>query len=65
MKTWKKNMVAAAVLVTVCAGIYLNWLYTDAEQTAYIFETLLGDDLAERKDFIRKNGKFYLKDADI
>lgn len=33
MKTWKKNMVAAAVLVTVCAGIYLNWLYTDAEQT--------------------------------
>ncbi len=38
---------------------------TDAEKTAYIFETLLGDDLAERKDFIRKNGKFYLKDADI
>ena len=38
---------------------------TDAEQTAYIFETLLGDDLPERKDFIRRNGKFYLKDADI
>lgn len=33
MKTWKKNLVAAAVLVTVCSGIYLNWLYTD-EQTA-------------------------------
>ena len=29
MKQWKKNMVAAAVLVTVCTGIYLNWLYTD------------------------------------
>ena len=38
---------------------------TDAEKTAYIFETLLGDDLPERKDFIRRNGKFYLKDADI
>ena len=38
---------------------------TDAEQTAYIFETLLGDDLAERKDFIRKNGKNYLQAADI
>ena len=38
---------------------------TDAEKTAYIFETLLGDDLPERKSFIRKNGKFYLKDADI
>ncbi len=29
MKVWKKNMVAAAVLVTVCAGIYVNWLYTE------------------------------------
>lgn len=33
MKQWKKNLVAAAVLVTVCTGIYLNWLYTD-QQTA-------------------------------
>ncbi len=33
MKTWKKNLVAAGVLVTVCAGIYVNWMYT-AEQTA-------------------------------
>ena len=29
MKTWKKNLVAAAVLVTVCTGIYVNWLYTE------------------------------------
>lgn len=29
MKVWKKNMVAAAILVTVCAGIYVNWLYTE------------------------------------
>ena len=28
MKVWKKNLVSAAVLVTVCAGIYVNWLYT-------------------------------------
>lgn len=27
MKNWKKNLVAAAVLVTVCSGIYLNWRY--------------------------------------
>ena len=40
MKIWKKNLVAAAVLVTVCAGIYLNWLYTDAEQTADLTDTL-------------------------
>lgn len=27
MKIWKRNAVAAGVLVVLCAGIYLNWLY--------------------------------------
>lgn len=40
MKTWKKNVVAAAVLVTVCAGIYLNWLYTEDNQAASLTDTL-------------------------
>ena len=39
MKIWKKNLVAAAVLVTVCAGIYVNWLYT-AEDVQSLTETL-------------------------
>ena len=24
-KTWKRNLIAAGVLLVVCAGIYLNW----------------------------------------
>ena len=40
MKIWKKNMVAAAVLVTVCSGIYLNWLYTEDAATANLTDTL-------------------------
>ncbi len=40
MKIWKKNMVAAAVLVTVCAGIYVNWLYTEENTAASLVETL-------------------------
>lgn len=40
MNNWKKNMVAAAVLVTVCAGIYVNWLYTEDTQTASLTDTL-------------------------
>lgn len=40
MKTWKKNVMAAAVLVTVCAGIYLNWLYTEDQTTADLTDTL-------------------------
>ena len=29
MKNWKKNLMAAAVLLVVCAGIYMNWMYTN------------------------------------
>ena len=40
MKIWKKNMVAAAVLVTVCAGIYVNWLYTEENNAVGLIDTL-------------------------
>ena len=40
MKVWKKNLVAAAVLVTVCAGIYVNWLYTEEKAAASLTDTL-------------------------
>ncbi len=40
MKVWKKNMVAAAVLVTVCAGIYVNWLYTEENTATSLVDTL-------------------------
>lgn len=31
MKIWKKNAVIVTVLVLVCAGIYLNWLYAEPQ----------------------------------
>jgi len=37
----------------------------DAEATATIFETLLGDDIAARKEFIRAYGSQYWEEADI
>ena len=37
----------------------------DAEATAKMFDVLLGDALAERKDFIRENGHLYVNEADI
>ena len=40
MKIWKKNLIAAAVLVTVCAGIYLNWLYSEDQAVADLTDTL-------------------------
>ena len=43
MKTWKKNLVAAAVLVTVCGGIYVNWLFTEDQAAANLTDTLDAD----------------------
>ncbi|MBD9221389.1 MAG: SpoIIIAH-like family protein [Clostridiales bacterium] len=40
MKVWKKNLVAAAILVTVCAGIYVNWRYTEDQAAANLTDTL-------------------------
>lgn len=40
MKTWKKNLMAAAVLVTVCAGIYINWLYSEDQAAVNLADTL-------------------------
>ena len=40
MKVWKKNLVAAAILVTVCAGIYVNWLYTEDKTAASLEDSL-------------------------
>ncbi len=43
MKTWKKNLVATAVLLTVCGGIYVNWLFTENQTTANLTDTLDAD----------------------
>ena len=55
MKTWKKNLVAAAVLITVCTGIYVNWLYTQEQTAAELPELLdaekvMSEDLLELSD---------------
>lgn len=40
MKIWKKNLVAAALLVTVCVGIYANWSYTENQKVTDLTQTL-------------------------
>ena len=38
---------------------------TDAQKTEEMFDTLLGNNLPARKEFIALHGSKYLKDADI
>ena len=40
MKIWKKNVVAAAVLLTVCGGIYVNWAYGQDQAVSDLTDTL-------------------------
>lgn len=40
MKKWKKNMMAAAILLVVCAGIYVNWIYTNTEKVNNLTDVL-------------------------
>ena len=43
MNKWKKNMVAVAILVTVSAGIYANWLYSEDAATSNLTDTIAVD----------------------
>lgn len=47
MSVWKRNLVAAAVLVTVCAGIYINWLYTEDQAVMNLTDTLNSEKLLD------------------
>lgn len=56
MKIWKKNLIAAAVLVTVCAGIYVNWLYTEDQTTMDLTETLDQDKILSSDMLVMADG---------
>lgn len=59
-KNWKKNLVAAGILVTVCCGIYINWRYSgsevvDLEQTLDS-EKVMSDSLLDLGDSTQVDG---------
>lgn len=56
MKVWKKNLVAAAVLVTVCAGIYVNWLYTENQEAVNLTDTLNEEKILDADTLVMSDG---------
>lgn len=42
-KNLKKNLIAGAVLLTVCSGIYLNWIYNGGQDTKDLEDALNSD----------------------
>ncbi|MBR4972419.1 MAG: SpoIIIAH-like family protein [Oscillospiraceae bacterium] len=59
-KNWKKNLVAAGVLVTVCCGIYLNWLYAGGEindlENTLNTDKVMSDELLDLGESVEVNG---------
>lgn len=43
MKKWKKNLISAGILVTVCCGIYVNWVSNGGSNTQDLEDTLNSD----------------------
>ncbi len=43
MKKWKKNLISAGILVTVCCGIYVNWVSNGGGNTQNLEDTLNSD----------------------
>ena len=56
MKKWRKNIVAGAVLVTVCAGIYVNWHYSNQQVSADLVDTLDAEKILS-SDMLVMNGE--------
>ena len=57
MKVWKKNLVAAAVLVTVCAGIYVNWMYTEEKAADNLTDTLDYEKVMSDESMVLSDGR--------
>jgi stage III sporulation protein AH len=65
MKTWKKNLVAAAVLVTVCTGIYVNWLYTEQSTAKDLTDTLDAAKVMSDDTLLLTDDEAVLTDAEV
>jgi len=40
LRNWRRNAVVATVLLFICAGVYLNWSYTQTASTADLTDSL-------------------------
>lgn len=63
MKMWKKNVIVAAVLVLVCAGIYLNWSYSQNKDPEDLVDTLNAGKLLDDDALVMADGSDPLTQA--
>ena len=64
MKNWKKNLMASAVLLVVCAGIYMNWIYTNAQSVDNLTDKLDSEKVMSEDGLILDAGQNSLDNDD-
>lgn len=56
MKKWKKNLIAVALLATVCGGILVNWYYTKDKAAVNLMDTLDADKILSADMLVMTDG---------
>ena len=56
MKKWKKNLIAVALLLTVCGGIYINWYYSKDQAVANLTDTLDAEKVMSSDSLVSGDG---------
>ena len=56
MKKWKKNLIAVALLLTVCGGIYINWYYSKDQTAANLTDTLDAEKIMSSDSLVLGDG---------
>ena len=64
-KNWKKNVLATAVLVTVCGGIYLNWRFASDSGTKDLVNTLDAQKVMSEDLLVMSDTPDLLDDTDV
>jgi len=64
MKVWKKNLLALAVLLIVCGGIYINWQYTEAQAVADLTDTLDAEKVLSADTLVMSGETGFLTDTE-
>lgn len=56
MKKWKKNLIAVALLATVCGGIFVNWYYTKDKTVMNLTDALDKDKILSEDMLVMNDG---------
>lgn len=64
-RTWKRNVLATAVLVTVCGGIYMNWRFTSGKGSKDLVNTLDAQKVMSEELLVMSDTSELLTNADL